>query len=172
MHNPALSASNPLENYISIADQLLGPSPPESPEPAEPLETSDRDIAALFPAYISTPPSSIDEKSIELADNNDGASLFSRAFRAELLKSYILWVHPQVPMLDLQSFLGTIAEHGDSQGKVSLLLLHAVMLAALTFVDLTHIHREGYASRKDAQDSLYQKIKVCVTCGQPQYATS
>ncbi len=82
-------------------------------------------------------------------------------FRTHLLNSYILWVHPHVPVLDLSVFVGSIAAN-DGINRVSLLLLHSVFLVAIPFVDITHILQEGYSSRKEACNIFYCRVKVCV----------
>ena len=87
-------------------------------------------------------------------------SLPSDDLRNEILKSFVEFVDPFMPVLDLQQFFQTISEGDESHGRISLLLFYAVMFSGSTFADLTAIQRAGYATRRDARKSLYQKAKV------------
>jgi hypothetical protein len=80
-------------------------------------------------------------------------------FRTELLESYILGVHPQVPVLDLEPFLRALSEN-DGSDTISLLFFHVVMFAGAAFVDISYINQEGYTSRAAARDILFQRSKV------------
>lgn len=144
-----MAATDPLDNYISIVHQLLGPEPLKPP------------ISIDIPDYVSGLPNRLDLGDLEYLENKGALCLPTAQFRKELLRSYILWVHPQVPVLDLETFLRTIAVN-DGDRSISLLLFHAVMFAASAFVDISHIHNEGYTSRKAARDVLFRRVKVRV----------
>lgn len=144
---PAVPAADPLENYISIAHQLLGPP---SPSPS---------ISINVPNYVSGLPNRLEPGDLEYLEKKGALCLPTIRFRTELLKSYILWVHPQVPVLDLDVFLRIIAEN-DGSNSISLLLFHAVMFVASAFVDISHIHNEGYTSRKEARSTFFRRVKV------------
>lgn len=112
----------------------------------------------MCPAY----PTRLDSEDLDYLECKGALWLPSARFRTELLKSYIEWVHPQVPVLDLDVFLCTIAEN-DSENSISLLLFHAAMFAASAFVDIVHIRNEGYASRKAAREVLFRRAKVTIS---------
>jgi hypothetical protein len=81
--------------------------------------------------------------------------------RNALLRSYIEFVHPYMPLVELHQFLG-IVDQGDGQnGRVSLLLFQAVMFAGTAFVDMESLLRAGYATRKAARKAYFQKARVC-----------
>lgn len=79
--------------------------------------------------------------------------------RYALLESYINWVHPFCPLLDLDDFLSAVLSNG-SEGQVSLLLLHAVMFAGSAFIDISHLRAAGFESRIAARKHFFMKIKV------------
>lgn len=142
-----LPATDPLENYVSIMHQLLGPETPDRP----PLNNT--------PRYVSELPTRLEMSDLDYLESKGALCLPTAPFRKQLLKSYILWVHPQVPVLDLDKFLHSIAAN-DGKTRISLLLFHAVMFAASAFVDISHIQEEGYMSRKVARDVLFRRVKV------------
>lgn len=127
--------------------QLLGPEPPDRP----PLNNT--------PRYVSELPTRLEVGDLDYLESKGALCLPTAPFRKQLLKSYILWVHPQVPVLDLDKFLHAIAAN-DGKTRISLLLFHAVMFAASAFVDISHIQEEGYMSRKVARDVLFLRVKV------------
>ena len=148
---PPVLASEHLDNYLSIIDQLLGPHQGSNPPTVD------------IPDYVTTLPERLDAADAQYIGAKGALCLPTARFRTELLKSYILWVHPQVPILDLKSFLGAIADN-NGINAISLLLFHAVMFAGVAFVDISYIHQEGYTSRKAARDSLFQRAKVRMNC--------
>ena len=141
--NPAIAATDPLENYISIAHQFLGPEPLTTP------------VSVDIRGYVSGWPNHSVQGDLEYPETKIG----SVRFRNALLKSYVLWVHPQVPVLDLDNFLCVIAKN-DGQNSISPLLYHVVMFAACAFVDISHIHHEGYTSRRVARHVMFRRLKV------------
>lgn len=140
--------SDALENYVSIMHQLLGPEPVDRP-------------FVNTPRYVSELPSRLEVSDLVYLENKGAFCLPTAPFRKQLLKSYVLWVHPQVPVLDLENFLSAIAAN-DGQTRISLLLFHAVMFAASAFVDISHIQTEGYMSRKIVRDVLFRRVKVWI----------
>ncbi|TKA64215.1 hypothetical protein B0A49_11877 [Cryomyces minteri] len=60
-----------------------------------------------------------------------------------------------MPVLDLQDFLEAVEGNGN---VVSLLLFQCVMFAGTAFVDLRHLENEGYATRRQARKSFFQKL--------------
>jgi len=81
--------------------------------------------------------------------------------RDELLKSYIEYVHPYMPLLDLYDFVQIIESGNGTLGRISLILFQAVMFAGSAFVDMRHLHAAGYLTRKEARKDFFQKTRVC-----------
>ena len=87
-------------------------------------------------------------------------SLPSAELRSEILRSFIEYVDPFMPTLELYDFLETI-ENGDGRrGQISLLLFHAVMFAGSAFVGIHHLQRAGYANRRHARGTFFQRARV------------
>lgn len=145
--DPVVAATDPLENYIAIVHQLLGPEPLTPP------------VLVDMPGYVSGSPSHLDQGHHEFLETKKAFGVPTARFRNALLKSYVLWVHPQMPILDMDNFLCEIAKN-DGHNSISPLLYYAVMFAASGFVDISYIHHEGYTSRGAARDVMFQRVKV------------
>ncbi|KAH8696175.1 fungal-specific transcription factor domain-containing protein [Talaromyces proteolyticus] len=79
--------------------------------------------------------------------------------RYALLESYINWIHPICPLLDLGHFLSALLSNG-SEGQISLLLFHAVMFAGSAFVDMSYLQAAGFESRIAAREHLFIRTKL------------
>lgn len=84
------------------------------------------------------------------------------SFRNELISSYIEFVHPYMPLLDLHDFLRIVNKGTGEDGRVSLLLFQAVMFAGVAFVDRSYLTAAGYPTRRSARKDLYLKTRVCM----------
>lgn len=142
-----VSTTDPLDNYLSIIDRFLGPHHSPGPQMTN------------TPDYVTKLPNRLAAEDVEYIETKGALCLPTARFRTELLKSYILWVHPEVPVLDLDLFLRAIADNNGTN-PISLLLFHAVMFAGAAFVDMSHIHQEGYTTREAARRILFQRAKV------------
>jgi len=63
-------------------------------------------------------------------------------------------------MLDINDFLHTISREDSSNGKLSLLVIQAVMFAGVGFADLQILQQAGFQSHKDAKKHFFKKTKV------------
>ena len=79
--------------------------------------------------------------------------------RDELLRAYICYVHPLLPLLDLEDFLKAI-DGGDGSNTISLILFQAVMFAGASFVDMSHLESEGFQYRKQARKAFFTRVRV------------
>lgn len=144
--NPAVLSTIPLDYHISIINQLFGPGSAAPP-------------AVRLPSYLVGLPDRLHSDDIEYLRCSGALDLPSETLRNELLKSYLLWVHPHMPILGMHEFLSAVAGDNESH-RISLLLFHAVLFAASAFVDECHIRAEGYPSRSVFRESISCKVKV------------
>ncbi|TAQ86733.1 hypothetical protein B7494_g4961 [Chlorociboria aeruginascens] len=80
--------------------------------------------------------------------------------RNALLRSFIEYVHPYMPLVELHELLHIIDEGTGESGKISLLLFQAIMFTGTAFVDLEFLKAAGYSSRKAARRAFFQKARV------------
>ena len=116
-----------------------------------------------LPCYVQPVPCRWLHEDIAYLREKKALSIPSFEFRNALLRSYVEWVHPYCPVLDLDHFLSVIAHPEEPGGQVSLLVLHAVFFAGLAFVDGSYLIKAGYASRLMARKEFFTMAKVQLT---------
>ncbi|CZR58776.1 uncharacterized protein PAC_08668 [Phialocephala subalpina] len=82
-----------------------------------------------------------------------------------LLRGYIEYVHPSLPLINLHEFLATtcasnIGEYVEEDQRISLLLFQAILFAGSAFVDQMSLQIAGYSTRREARAAFYQKVKL------------
>jgi hypothetical protein len=118
-----------------------------------------------LPFYIKPLPPRIGADEIEYLDKKGALSMPSLSLRNELLRAYIEFVHPYMPLIDLYDFVMTVENRNGNFGQISLILYQAVMFAGSAFVDMSHLHSAGYVSRKEARKDFFQKTRVSAVSG-------
>lgn len=115
---------------------------------------------ANIPAYIKPLPARIGPDEIAYLDKKGALTIPATELKTELLRAYIEFVHPYMPLLDLHEFLRIIDCNDGSRGKMSLILFQAVMFAGSAFADFKFLRKAGYANRKEARKDFFQKTRV------------
>lgn len=77
----------------------------------------------------------------------------------QLLIAYVQYAYGHLPVLDLHQFLGSLAG-SKSRPCVSLLIFQCVMFAGVAFVDVQHLHANGFQTRGDAHAFFFHKAWV------------
>ena len=114
-----------------------------------------------LPYYIKPLPPRIGQDEISYLDKKGALTVPDAGLRNELLRAYIEFVHPYMPLLELHDFLLIIESGNGSLGRISLILFQAVMFAGSAFVDMQHLRNAGYLTRKEARKDFFQKTRVC-----------
>lgn len=112
-----------------------------------------------LPPYITPFRDTLDHGVLSLLHWRGALSVPQGAFRESLIRAYICFVHPLLPLLDLEEFLSAVEDEGN-QKTVSLTLFQAVMFAGSTFVDIDILEGEGFKSHEEARRTLYNKVRV------------
>jgi hypothetical protein len=113
-----------------------------------------------LPRFIKPLPAKIGPEEISYLEKKGALTVPKGTLRSEMLRAYVEFVHPYMPLLDLHDFLTVIDRSDGSKGKVSLILFQAVMFAGSAFVDMSHLRSAGYATRKEARKDFFQKTRV------------
>lgn len=112
------------------------------------------------PPFLKGPSGLCARESFLFLYERGAVSIPSTELRNQLLQSYTEHVHGDMPILDLSDYIQVI-ERGDGlTGQGSLLLLQSVMFAGLAFVDLQHLIKAGFTSRKAARKAFFTKARV------------
>ena len=154
-----------LHRRLSITSQINGlPTLPFTPfgENRGPFfgNMSQKSPSGDLPRFIKPLPSKIGPEEISYLEKKGALMVPKGALRSEMLRAYIEFVHPYMPLLDLHDFLTMIDKPDGSNGKVSLILFQAVMFAGSAFIDMHHLRTAGYATRKEARKDFFQKTRV------------
>ena len=126
-----------------------------------------------LPRAFAPFPRNLDAVSLSYLDHRDALTLPSEAFQIAILKAYIEFVHPMMPILDLEEFLYVVKygpssfQDGPGDGLqsterewISLLLFQAVMCAGIAFIRTKILSEEGYLTRKQAQTAFFSRARV------------
>ncbi|EXJ87210.1 hypothetical protein A1O3_04169 [Capronia epimyces CBS 606.96] len=117
-----------------------------------------QDVALSLPRFIRKIPTRLAAEDVEYLQRKGAFVIPDTALRNELLRCYVQFVHPYMPVLDLQDFLSAI-EQNEPANAVSLMLFQAVMFAATPYVAARTLAAHGYSNRRMARRSFYLRIK-------------
>ncbi|KAH8195419.1 hypothetical protein TruAng_010426 [Truncatella angustata] len=118
------------------------------------------DASSYLPAFIRPLPAKIAAEDVSYLHMKGALTLPSLTLQNALLRSFLEYVHPYMPMLDLHDFLGAINSADGLNGQISLFLYHAVMFASTAYVDVKYLKEAGYANRKAARKAYFQKTRL------------
>ena len=113
-----------------------------------------------LPQYLRALPPRLLSEDIEYLQKKGALTIPDVDLRNELLRSYILYVHPFMPLLDLDDFFRAVQRSQGNEDPISLLLFQAVMFAAVAYVDINYLQRAGFESRRSARKFFFQKARV------------
>jgi hypothetical protein len=111
-----------------------------------------------LPPYISPSQHRLKPHEVEYLTQAGAFVIPQDELRDELLRSFVLYVWPFIPVLDLGDFLEAIDK--ESGPGISLLLFQVVMFSATTFVDFQWLERAGFPDRITAREYFYDKVKA------------
>lgn len=111
-----------------------------------------------LPSYIRPASRELSADDLELLYRRGALSIPDDELRDQLLRAFILYVYPFLPVVDLQEFLQAVDGNGGT--RISLLLFQAVMFAGTAFVDLQFLIMAGFADRRAARLHFHNKAKV------------
>ena len=137
------------------------PSDPNTSWTADALAISSQSQAQLvFPNFLRPISPSTSAEDIVFLEHKGALSAPPVSLRNDLLRKYVQYVHPFLPMIDIEDTLQQIQNNGPPD-QVSLLLFQAMMFAATAYVDPRLVKEAGYSDRKAMRKVFFQKVKVC-----------
>ncbi|KKZ63828.1 hypothetical protein EMCG_01933 [[Emmonsia] crescens] len=153
----AFPAGHPLCNMTSTVQRLLDADfgARHSPQPTQPAQQP----KGWLPNFIRPLPAKFQSGDIAYLESKGALAIPHQGLRNELMKSYLQFVHPYMPLLELDDFLRTLARN-DGSRRMSLLLFQAVMFAGTAFISMKHLVEAGYESRKEARKAFFQRARL------------
>jgi hypothetical protein len=116
-----------------------------------------------LPLYLQDLPASIQSEDLDYLAAKGAFALPARDFLNICLCRYIEFVHPVLPLLNLNATIMSLDDATGMSGKTSILLLFAIIYAALPFVESKHVRAASYSSKLEARTAIYKKAKVNTT---------
>ncbi|KAF5855808.1 hypothetical protein ETB97_008412 [Aspergillus alliaceus] len=139
-------------------------SAPKGSVPSISLHEHDKSAHTL-PQYTYPTPSQWSSSQRKYLQEAGALTCPPLSLRNALISSYVSWVHPFCPVVDLYNVLPSVVHLDGSHGKISLLLLHSIMFAGASFVPLSELHSAGYDSRLSAKADFYARAKLLYDFG-------
>jgi len=113
-----------------------------------------------LPPYIKPLPKKLQKDDIQYLARKGCLLVPNTEICHACLSAYVEFVHPQLPLMNLNDFLLAVSCRVAEVGNVSLLLFHALLFATISFVDLDLIKRAGFPDRRAARMVFFNKAKV------------
>jgi hypothetical protein len=133
-------------------------SPPLPPAPL---------LKHKLPDYLKPLPQRMTSVDIDYLFAKGALSLPDTPVRNALLRSYLEYVHPYMPLVEIHELLRIIDDGTGRAGRISLLLFQAIMFAGTAFVDMEYLKAVGYSNRKAARKAFFQKARVSLLLSKP-----
>jgi hypothetical protein len=128
------------------------------------------DVFGQLPLFVKPLPSKIEPEDVKYLHAKGALSLPSLELQNALLKAYVEYVHPYMPLLELHDFLNKVNNTDGLAGQVSLFVYQAVLFAGTAFVETKYLREAGYPSRRAARKTFFQRTRVSLPeC--PQYVS-
>ncbi|KAI1849559.1 hypothetical protein JX265_013624 [Neoarthrinium moseri] len=118
------------------------------------------DVSSQLPAFVRPLPAKIAVDDVNYLHMKGALTLPSLTLQNALLRAYVEYVHPYMPLMELHDFLTAINSVDGLNGQISLFLYHAVMFAGTAYVDIKYLKEAGYSTRKAARKAYFQKTRL------------
>lgn len=112
-----------------------------------------------LPGYIQPIRDQLDPEDVRFLEQKKAFAVPHRSLQDELLFNYTLYVHPFLPVLDLEDFTNAISDNVYSH-QISLILFQAVMFCAVPFASMRLLEAEGFDNRERARLKFFEKVRV------------
>jgi hypothetical protein len=112
-----------------------------------------------LPLYIKPLPTKLDPEDLAYLERKGALSIPPETLRNELLRNYVEFVYPSMPLLNIHDLVATI-DRNDGIQPISLLLFQAIMFSAIATVDMRFLTAAGYDSRRDARRDFFQRTRL------------
>ncbi|OAL33587.1 hypothetical protein AYO20_07094 [Fonsecaea nubica] len=166
---PALEASTPTQsNHVRSFVPIEFQTPhilPRNNSLAAPTHASTASNASVvgaatdLPSFIRPCRPDIRQDDLDFLRRRGALSLPLGELHDQLIRAFVLYVHPFMPIVDLEDFLGAL-DGKDGSPKISLVVFQAILFSGAAFIELPLLQEAGYESRRIARADFYQKVKL------------
>lgn len=117
-----------------------------------------------LPSFVKALPAHLTVEDRQYLRHKGIFQLPATGCRNEILRAYFQFVHPLMPLLDVESFLSPMLESSPTE-KISLLLSYAVLCSGAAHVEIGVLQALGFASRKAARKAFFDRARVGTLAG-------
>lgn len=135
--------------------KILGPMAASRSEPAS--------LSYPFrPAVFIKPlPAKLTAQDIHYLHVKGALDIPPLSLRRGLIRSYVRYVHPFMPVLDLPNLVQCTCEtFGAGPAPISILVFQAVMFAGLPFLELDKVKELGFSTKREARRVFQNRTRV------------
>ncbi|KAK5114897.1 hypothetical protein LTR62_002056 [Meristemomyces frigidus] len=112
-----------------------------------------------LPLYVRPLPPKLSADDILYLEKKGALTIPAVPLRDELLRCYVEFIHPFMPLLNIHDMVRTI-DRNDGSSSFSLLLFQSIMFAGIASVDMRYLKAAGYDTRRDARREFFQKTRL------------
>ncbi|KAF2222899.1 fungal-specific transcription factor domain-containing protein [Elsinoe ampelina] len=112
-----------------------------------------------LPPYVKPLPARIGADEVVYLAKKGALSIPPLPLRNALLRSFIEFVYPYMPLLEIHDLVESV-DRNDGSNQVSLLVFQAIMFSGVAMVDIKHLKAAGYSTRRDARRDFFQKTRL------------
>jgi hypothetical protein len=126
--------------------------------------TVNSEAGSIGPRHLHLPPfitplcTTVDADDVQILVQRNALSFPPTDIINDMIRSFICYVYPTMPMLRLDDFLAAIA--GEPGKTISPLLFQAVLLAGAVFTDFSRRQHPTFKQSKDVQKLLFGRAKL------------
>lgn len=142
-------------DYGTTSSSVMSMPPPVNPT---------HNLTSDLPSYIRPLSPDLGADEISYLRKKGALTVPEKWLREKLLQCYMECVHWHVPAVSLPKLVETIQRGDGMTGKISLMLLQAIMFTGVGFVQEEHLEAAGFTSREHAQRILFNRVKVSFLC--------
>ncbi|KAJ5832273.1 hypothetical protein N7474_000584 [Penicillium riverlandense] len=152
--DPKVLQTYPLDYYYSIIVDLLEPPTSEARPNGGDEALSLRPVRNFQVGFLH-----LSEDTFQYLAKKGALDLLPHGLRNQILRAYVKYVHPLLPILNMNHFLIEMIIEDDSHTS-SPLLYQAVMLAGSAFIDAQDAKEAGNSSRNELRRMLFERAKL------------
>ncbi|RSL85118.1 hypothetical protein CEP51_003531 [Fusarium floridanum] len=122
--------------------------------------TTDSEQSNRLPGFIKPLASCIDRDDVAYLQSKGALSAPTVQLQNALLWSFFEYVYPYIPVVDIEEFLGSVHDRDGGSGQVSLLLYQAVLFAGTAHVNMDHLKKAGFGTRREARKAFFHRVRL------------
>ncbi|CAG7986773.1 unnamed protein product [Penicillium salamii] len=118
------------------------------------------DWSKWLPDYAGPLACSITPEDCNVLSNEGAFRVPDTEARGKILNAYVQFVHPSLPILNLEDFMMVVDKSYTGCQGISFLLFQAVIFAATAFQTTSDLSQQGFKNRKEARRTRFNRLKL------------